>query len=140
MRPDVGRIVTVEERNLVKRQLAGIMLTCLATAATGADMRRADEMTFDKYKGKLYATYVRELKTNPGLKARLVFEIRIATDGHVAKCRVVSSNAPTPRLGDSLCERVREIQFSPREAATTTTKTIDFYPANRSPTTHLPTR
>ncbi len=113
----------------MKHQLARILLTCLATAAVGADMRRADETTFDKYKGKIYAAYARELKSNPSLKARLVFEIKIATDGHVASCRVVSSDAPTPKFGDTLCERVREFLFSPREAPTTLTKSLDFFPA-----------
>jgi len=114
----------------MKRELAGILLTCLATVAAGADMRRADEMTFDRHKGKLYAVYARELKSNPGLKARMVLEIKIATDGRVANCRVVSSDAPSPRLGDSLCERVREFSFTPRETATTLTKPIDFFPAS----------
>jgi TonB family protein len=115
----------------VKHRLAQILLTCLATAGAGAgaDMRMADAVTFDKYKGKLYAVYARELKSNPGLKARLVLEIKIATDGHVTSCRVVSSNPPTPRFGDTLCERVREILFSPRETPTTLTKPVDFFPA-----------
>jgi periplasmic protein TonB len=114
----------------MKRQLAGILLTCLATAAVSADMREADEVTFDKYKGKVYAVYARELKSNPNLKARVVLKIEIAPSGRVANCRVVSSDAPTPSLGDALCERVREFSFTPREAATTLTKPLDFFPAN----------
>jgi Na+-translocating ferredoxin:NAD+ oxidoreductase RnfG subunit len=114
---------------LVKRPLAAILLTGLATAVIGADMIRADETTFDKNKGKLYAAYTRELTSNPGLAARMVFEIRIATDGRVANCRVVSSDAPTPALGDALCQRIREIPFTPRETARTFTKRIDFFPA-----------
>jgi len=113
----------------VKRHLAGILLTLLATTTTGADMRRADGTTFDRYKGKLYAVYARELKANPGFKARLVLEIKIATDGHVASCHVVSSDAPTAGFGDALCGRVREFLFAPREAATTLTKPVDFFPA-----------
>lgn len=116
-------VVSPWRTKLVNRQLAGILLTCLATAATGAD-----ELVFDKYKGKIYAVYARELRSNPGLKARLVFEIKIATDGHVTSCRVVSSDAPTPRLGDTMCERVREFQFAPRKAASTLNKPMDFYP------------
>lgn len=114
----------------MKRQLAGILLTCLATVATGADTRMADETIFDKNKGKIYAVYVRELRNNPELKARVVLEIKIATDGHVANCRVVSSNAPTPSLGNTMCERVREFSFAPRKAETTFNKTIEFFPAN----------
>ena len=113
----------------MKRQLAGILLTCLATAA-GADTRRADETTFDKYKGKIYAVYARELRSNPDLKARLVLDIKIAKDGHVASCRVVSSDPPTPTLGSAMCERVREFQFAPRKAETTLNTTLDFFPAN----------
>jgi protein TonB len=114
----------------VKHLIAGILLICLATTAVAADTRRADEMTFDKYKGKLYAAYARELKNDPGLKGRVVLEIKIATDGRVANCRVVSSDAPTPSLGEKLCERVREFQFTPRQAVTTFTKPVDFFPAS----------
>jgi periplasmic protein TonB len=109
----------------VKRQLAGILLTCLATAAMGAD-----EETFDKYKGRLYAVYAQELKSNPNYKAELVLEIKIATDGHVTNCRVLSSDAPNPRFGDKLCEQVRGFKFPPREVATTQTKPLGFFPAN----------
>jgi periplasmic protein TonB len=114
----------------VKRPLAGILLTCLATAAVGADMRMADAMTFDRHKGKLYAVYARELKSDPAFKAELVLQIRIATDGRVINCRIVSSDAPTPGFGDTLCARVREFQFEPRDAAMTITKPLGFYPAN----------
>ena len=108
----------------MKRQLAGILLTCLATAAFGAD-----EETFDKYKGKLYAVYAQELKINPGYKVKsLVLEIKIATDGHVTNCRVLSSDAPNPRFSDKVCAQVREFQFPPREVATTQTKPLGFFP------------
>jgi TonB family protein len=112
----------------VKRRLAGILLTCLATAAGSADMGMADGRTFDKHKGKLYAVYARELKSNPGFKAEVVLEFKIATDGRVTNCRVVSSDAPTPRFGDTLCARVREFQFAPRDAAMTITTPLGFYP------------
>jgi hypothetical protein len=47
----------------------------------------------------------------------------------VTNCRVVSSDAPNPGFGDTLCARVREFQFAPRDAAMTITKPVDFYPA-----------
>ena len=119
--------VTLETR-LVKRQLAGILLTCLATAA-GAESREAIELTFDKYKGKIYAAYTHELKINPGFKGKVAIEIGIATSGKVTSCRLVSSEMPNPRFGDALCARVREFQFPHRQAPTTVIKRIDFYPA-----------
>lgn len=112
----------------MKRQLAGILLTCLATATVGSDMREADEITFDKNKGKLYAVYAKELKADPAFKAELVLEIKIATDGRVTNCRVVSSDAPKPTFGATLCARVREFQFAPRGAASTLTKPLGFFP------------
>ena len=119
--------VTLETR-LVKRQLAGILLTCLATAA-GAESREWVELTFDKYKGKLYAAYTEELKVNPGFKGKVVMEIGVGTNGKVTSCSLVKIQMPNPRFVDTLCARVREMQFPPRPAPTTVTKPIDFYPA-----------
>jgi Na+-translocating ferredoxin:NAD+ oxidoreductase RnfG subunit len=106
-----------------------MILACLATAAAAASV--ADETVFDRNKGKIYAVYVRELKDNPGLKerVRVVLEMKISTDGLVANCRVVSSDAGAPGLGEKLCARTGEFQFAPRPTATTFTKELTFYPA-----------
>ena len=126
--PDARRSSVTLETRLVKRQLAGILLTCLATAA-GAESREWVELTFDKYKGKLYAAYTEELKINPGFKGKVEIEFGVATNGKVTSCRLKKSEMPNPRFGDTLCARVREFQFPPRQAPTTIEKRIDFYPA-----------
>jgi protein TonB len=105
-----------------------MLLACLATIATASN-RAADEMTFDRYKGRIYALYASELKTQPKLKGTLVLDLKISADGRVADCRVVSNNVASPGFGDKVCERVREFQFAPRPAATTFTKEFTFFPA-----------
>jgi len=104
-----------------------MILTCFATAAAAASV--ADETVLDRNKGKFYAVYARELKANPGLKGRVVLEMKIATTGRVAHCRVVSSDAAASGLGEKLCARTGEIQFTPRPSPTTFTKEISFFPA-----------
>lgn len=115
----------------MNRLIAGILLACLATVGAASD-REDVEITFDKHKGKIYAVYTRELKTNPDMgraPVKLVLDVKIATDGRVAGCRILSSNAPSPGFGDKVCERVLEFQFAPRPAVTSYTKKIDFFPA-----------
>jgi TonB family protein len=115
----------------VNHIIAGIVLAGLATIATAsaASDREDFELTFDKYKGKIYAVYAREAKEHSGLKGKLVMDVTIGTDGRVANCRVVSNEVPAPNFGDKVCERVREFQFAARPAVTTYTKRIDFFPA-----------
>jgi hypothetical protein len=55
--------------------------------------------------------------------------LKIATTGRVAHCRVVSSDAAASGLGEKLCARTGEIQFTPRPSPTTFTKEISFFPA-----------
>jgi Na+-translocating ferredoxin:NAD+ oxidoreductase RnfG subunit len=95
-----------------------------------ASDREDIERTFDKHKGKIYAVYLRELKEHPGLKGKLVLDLRIATDGRVASCRVLSSTLASPGIGDKVCEKTREFQFAPRAEAASYTKRIDFFPAS----------
>jgi len=112
----------------VNRRIVGILLACLATVAV-ASGREDIEITFDRYKGKIYAVYAGELKQHPGLKGKLVMDVRIATDGRVASCRVLSNDLPAPDFGNKVCARVLEFQFAPRPTATSYTKEIMFFPA-----------
>lgn len=113
----------------MNRLIAGMSLACLATIAAAAASAR-DEWVFDQNKGKMYAVYARELRNHPDLKGRVVLELKISTNGRVTACRVVSTDAATGGLGDKLCERTREFQFEPRPAATTFTKSLEFFPAS----------
>ena len=111
----------------MNRAIAGIFLIWLSTLSAAASV--ADEAVFDKNKGRIDAVYARELKMNPGLQGRVVLEMKIAPDGHVTNCRVVSSEITIAGFGDKLCERTREFQFAPRPAATTFTKELSFFAA-----------
>ena len=113
----------------MKRQITAVLLACIAAVAVAVAASAADEMVFDKYKGRMYAAYAQELKTHPGLKGKVLLEMKVTTDGRVTGCRVVSSIVPSPTLGETLCERARQFQFGARPAATTFTKEIEFFAA-----------
>ena len=106
-----------------------LVTTVLCAASVFAGTRDALEQTFDKNKGSLYALYSRALRENPKLAGKIVFEIRIGTDGVVTGCRMVSSELNSPDLEQKLTERIKLIRFPPSESPVTIRKPIDFFPA-----------
>ena len=117
----------------MKRFPTMILIAALSGAATfanaGTSDRESIEVAFDRNKGKIYAEYVRSLKTNPKLHGKIVLQIDIAASGAVTNCGVKSSELHDPDLEGRICARVRQIQFGPRESAISIQKPIDFFPA-----------
>jgi protein TonB len=104
--------------------------TLLGTAFTSRARTDAPiEQTLDRNKGAMYALYARELRVNPTLKGKIVFEIDIAADGLTTACRVRSSELNAPEFEGKLCARIKLIRFPPRNAPTTYPKQIEFFPA-----------
>ena len=105
--------------------LVAFQFLAIARAETDSSI----ETTFDRNKGALYALYGRQLRTNPKLSGKIVFEIDIAKDGETTACRIKSSTIKAPEFEASLCDRIRLIRFPPRNSPTTVLKPIDFFPA-----------
>ncbi|MCI0505874.1 MAG: TonB family protein [Gammaproteobacteria bacterium] len=86
-------------------------------------------LVFDKNKGAIYALYNRELRTDPTLQGKIVFEITIDPAGNVTDVKIVSSELNSPELEKKLLARIRLFNFGPKEVETLiVTYPIDFLP------------
>jgi TonB family protein len=84
---------------------------------------------FDKNKGAIYALYNRELRTDPTLQGKIVFEIAIDPAGNVTDVKIVSSELNSPELEKKLLARIRLFNFGTKEVETLiVTYPIDFLP------------
>ncbi|MBE0503453.1 MAG: AgmX/PglI C-terminal domain-containing protein [Desulfuromonadales bacterium] len=101
---------------------------------TGTGPARTDEeiqIVFDKYKATLYRIYNTELRKNPTLRGKIILRITIEPGGEVSACSVQSSDLASPELVAQIVERVKKINFGPKEKVPRTTimYPIDFLPA-----------
>jgi TonB family protein len=86
-------------------------------------------LVFDKNKGAIYALYNRELRTDPTLQGKIVFEIAIDPAGNVTDVKIVSSELNSPELEKKLLARIRLFNFGTKEVETLiVTYPIDFLP------------
>ncbi|MBI1195916.1 MAG: AgmX/PglI C-terminal domain-containing protein [Gammaproteobacteria bacterium] len=94
---------------------------------------RSDEeiqLVFDRNKGKLYSLYNRALRTNAGLRGKVVLLLSIASDGKVLKCEIVSSELKDAKLEKQLVTRIRMFDFGALDVVETqVTYPIDFFPS-----------
>jgi TonB family protein len=112
------------------KPILALLLISLSTLAAAADTEDPNfQAVFDREKGRIYALYGRELRDNPKLAGKIVFNVDIATSGEVTGCRVQSSNVRAPDFEKKLCERIRQMKFAPRPDAITATKTLEFVSA-----------
>lgn len=87
------------------------------------------QLTFDKYKGVIQNMYQKALRTDPGLKGKVVLEFTIAPSGAVTHCRIVSSELDAPDLMEKLVTRVKAFNFGEKAVEEMTlTYPIDFAP------------
>ena len=89
--------------------------------------RSANEITFDRNRGALFAYYGIALRTNDKLEGNVVFEISLSVDGAVTDCRIVSSELHAPELEDKFIARIRLIRFGPQSAPVTFRRTMGFF-------------
>lgn len=93
---------------------------------------RSDEaiqLVFDRNKGKLYSLYNRALRTNAGLRGKVVLRLAISPSGEVLKCDIVSSELNDPQLEKRLLTRIRMFDFGALDVVSTeVTYPIDFFP------------
>ncbi len=89
----------------------------------------AIQLVFDRYKGKLYSLYNRALRSNAGLRGKVVLQLTIGPDGKVITCQIVSSELKDPKLEKRLVTRIKMFDFGAKEViATQVTYPIDFFP------------
>ncbi|HEY0684829.1 MAG TPA: AgmX/PglI C-terminal domain-containing protein [Steroidobacter sp.] len=100
----------------------------------GVGPSRTDEeiqIVFDRYKASLYRLYNKELRKDPTLRGQMVLHLTIEADGSVSMCALQSSDMNAPELSAQVVDRVRTINFGPKEGvpAITILYPIDFLPA-----------
>jgi len=103
-------------------------------ARGGPGPARTDEeiqIVFDRYKASFYRLYNRELRNNPALKGQMVLRLTIEPDGSVSMCALQSTDMDAPDLATQVVDRVRMINFGPKDGvpAVTIVYPIDFLPA-----------
>ncbi len=103
--------------------------------SSGAGPSRTDEeiqIVFDRYKAALYRIYNRELRSNPGLRGKMILRITIESNGEVSACRIESTDLASSALGTEVVERVKKFNFGPKDGVPKITilYPIDFLPAS----------
>ncbi|MBI3811495.1 MAG: TonB family protein [Nitrospirae bacterium] len=74
----------------------------------------------DSYKGGISFLYNKALRENPTLRGTVTVEFRIAADGDVIDCRVVSTSMSNPLFEEALVKRVLQWKFLPIPAGDVT--------------------
>jgi hypothetical protein len=127
-------------------QIDGVGTAKIASAVAGLTERagrplsdglgsgRTDEeiqIVFDRYKATLYRIYNKELRKDPTLRGKLLLRLTIEPGGEVSMCAVESTDLASSELVAKIVERVKSINFGPKEDVTTITilYPIDFLPA-----------
>jgi len=113
----------------LKTVIALALTLGFSATAFAAPADAAIEKALDRQKGKLYAAYSQALRQQPGLKGRIDLEFTVGTDGRAGRCRVLHSELESPQLERKLCDTVESMTFDPRQAPSTVTKRLDFFPA-----------
>lgn len=88
------------------------------------------ERLFQKNKGSIFTIYNRELRKDPSMKGKVVFEITIQPNGTVSKCIIVSSEIDNKKLQKRLISKIKKFKFkSLKVPVITVSYPIDFLPS-----------
>lgn len=113
--------------------VSGIKNTRGGNSASSARSRGQEEieLMFQKNRGAIDIIYNRALRTNPGLRGKLVLEITIASNGNVINVRILSSELKDTELENKIIARVKLFKFEAHNNIDTTTVRypIDFLPS-----------
>ena len=87
------------------------------------------QLTLQSHKGTFDILYSKELRTNPALRGRVVFELTIAPSGEVVQCRILGTELNAPELERRFVVKLRSIPFGVKNVETT----VISYPLDFSP-------
>ena len=130
-------------RTTTQTSLAQRNLTKISTKIqTGGDeTRKGDErvnvrsieeirLVIARAKGGLQTLYTRQLRKNPGLKGRVLFELTISPSGQVMTCRIIQSELKTPGLEKKFIIKLKSLDFGAKDVSTTVIEyPLDFFPS-----------
>ncbi len=117
----------VESRIASKTQVA----KASAPKSRGANRSQEEiERVFQKNKGAIFNIYNRELRKDPTLQGKVVFELTIAPDGTITKCVILSSELGNAKLEKRLISKIRKFKFANKKVPVITVSyPIDFLPS-----------
>lgn len=101
------------------------------SSSSGSSGRSDEEirLVLERAKASLYTLYNRELRKNPLLKGKVIFELVIEPSGKIGNAKIVSSELASPELEKKLLARIKLLDFGARDVARTTTKwAVSFLP------------
>lgn len=82
------------------------------TTARGASRSQEEiAIVFQKNQGAIDTIYNRELRSDPALKGKVVFELTIAPDGTVTKCVIISSELGNEKMEKRLISTISKFKF-----------------------------
>lgn len=133
---DTGKISQRNTR-LAQRQLSQVEVSEPVAAQVakeglpGPRMRtEADvSMVLARSKASFDILYNRQLRREPGIRGRVLFEIRIAPSGRVIACRILETELGSPALERRLVLKIKSLDFGAQDVDTT----IINYPLEFSP-------
>jgi protein TonB len=136
---DTSRLSSgIGRTNLAGRETTKVKSKNYAQAAnvqrrsnSGKPARTFEEVSliFDKNKGSIYSLYNRELRKNPDIEGKVLFELKISPSGQVISIRIISSELNSPKFEKKLMARIKLFNFGAKSVDTlTVTYPIDFLP------------
>lgn len=126
------------QTQLAERKLSKVdsRLASLAEADQKGDARdvaRTIEeirLVLERHKGSFNILYTKQLRRDPGLRGKVLFELTIAPSGKVTNCRIIESALNFPSLERKFVLKFRSIDFGEKDVGTTIINyPLDFFPS-----------
>jgi periplasmic protein TonB len=99
----------------VESKIASKTQVAKASATNERGARRSEEeiaLVFQKHLGEINNIYNRELRKDPTLRGKVVFELTIAPDGTITRCVIVSSELGNKKLEKRLVSKINKFKFA----------------------------
>jgi periplasmic protein TonB len=121
------QVAKVESKIATKKQIS----KTTKPSSRGANRSQEEiERVFQKNKGAIFNIYNRELRKDPTLQGKVVFELTIAPNGTVTKCIIASSELSNAKLEKRLVSKIKRFKFANKKVPViTVTYPIDFLPS-----------
>lgn len=117
----------VESKISTQQQVA----TAVSPKSVSASRSQEEiERVFQKNKGAIFNIYNRELRKDPSLQGKVVFDLTISPEGNVTKCVIKSSELNNKKLEARLLAKIKQFKFANKKVPViTATYPIVFLPS-----------
>jgi len=87
-------------------------------------------LALERHKGSFNILYTKQLRRNPTIRGKVLFELVIAPSGVVVSCRVIESELNSPSLERKFVLKFKSIDFGEKDVETTVINyPLDFFPS-----------